>query len=830
VPTGVPIDVLTLPRPAERLPTGRRQRRTLVSWPAAGWRGLSWVQRLLGGYYGLYVLWYFMSGATGEVRTFVSDVAYLPLGVAGVVLSVLAAVRVPHRRDRTVWLLIALALAFRTWGDGAWWWLEAVRHTAPFPSVADVGYFGFYPVLTVALAAMPVRPQSRRASVGNLLDVLAMVGGAFMVIWYLVLGAALQNGIDSLEQAINVGYPVWDLLLMLAGGRILLRGTDPRWTVRARWLITGALCFIVADIGFSYLSGLAGFTGGGWLDLFWIGALLFFALAAASRPRSGVVQESLLVRQVHLLPVAAIVASYAVVAKVGLHLPLFPVGGVLLIDLLITLVVVARQLVAVAEHRDLAARYRQTAVIDALTGVASRSHFLEQAEGVLARHHPDRCAVVMIDVDLFKTVNDVHGHLVGDTALQTVARHLQQTVRTGDLLGRFGGDEFVALLIDLDLDQAAAVIARMNDVHRLQVAGRPLSLSVGWACHGGTLTALLGRADTALYAAKAAGRGRAVAAHQLVAAPAAPALASAAATTLPTGWRGTRRTDFGAVGAEVIPPEPSDAPTATGTAARQQRELRAAITHDQLTLHYQPKIDVASGAVCGVEALVRWCHPEQGLRYPDTFLPLIESAGLMPALTDRVLALALDQLLAWQRDGLPLLTVAVNLSASSVTDPALPARIAAALGSRGLPGSVLTVEITEQCLINDRTQASHVLAGLRDHGVRISIDDFGTGYSSLAYLRDLPIDELKLDRAFIAPLADDARAAAIVRSTIELSHALGVPIVAEGVEDQTTCDELTRYRCDIVQGYHLARPMPPGQLAHWLEQRRTDQAAAPRST
>jgi diguanylate cyclase (GGDEF)-like protein len=480
------------------------------------WRATSWLQRALVGYYGLYVLWYLASGTTGRLRTAVSDGAYLPLDAAGIAVSLLAASRASRRRDRSVWLLIALALTLRLWGDAAWFWLEAVRQSDPFPSVADIGFFGFYPLLTLALALVPVRAQSRRASVGNLLDVLAVVGGAFMVIWYLVLGAALEDGVSSLGQLLDVAYPLWDLVLVLAGGRVLLRGTDPRWTVRARWLIAGALLFVLGDTGFGYLAGLDGFTGGGWLDLPWIGALLCFALAAGTRPRTTATRDGALAGHAHLLPVLAVAGSYAVVARVALHLPLFPVGGVLLSDLAITIVVVGRQLVAVAEHRDLAATYHRAAVTDSLTGVASRSHFLEQAASVLAAHPAGRCAVVMVDLDHFKSVNDVHGHLAGDAALRTVAAHLRASVREADLLGRFGGDEFVALLVDLTQEQAAGVVDRMTEVSGLPPGGRPLSLSVGWACHGTTLDELLGRADTALYAAKAAGRGRAVALHDLV--------------------------------------------------------------------------------------------------------------------------------------------------------------------------------------------------------------------------------------------------------------------------------------------------------------------------
>ena len=485
--------------------------------PAAGdRRGWSRLQLGLCLYYLLYVGWFFFSGATGHLRTFISDGAYLPLGATGVGLALWVAWRSGRGRDRTVWLLLALALAFREQGDGSWWWLEAVRGQAPFPSVADIGYSGFYPVLIVALALMPTRRQSRRASIANLLDVLAMVGGAFMLIWYLVLGAAVQAGFDTLEHGLNISYPLWDLLLLLVAGRVVLRGSDPRWTVATRWLIAGACSFVVADIGFGYLTSLSGFTGGGWLDLFWVGALLCFALAATSRAGASAATVDA-DRHAHWLPVLAIVASYAVVARVAVGLPLFPVGGVLIADLLITVVVVVRQLVAVAENRALAVRYRAAAVTDALTGLASRGHFLSQAEEVLAVHSNRRCAVVMVDVDHFKTVNDAHGHLAGDAALCAVAAHLRSTVRAGDLLARFGGDEFVALLIDVDTAGAAAVLTRMAAASStLRSEGTPLSLSIGWACSGASIATLIARADVALYAAKTAGRGRAVGAHDLI--------------------------------------------------------------------------------------------------------------------------------------------------------------------------------------------------------------------------------------------------------------------------------------------------------------------------
>jgi len=569
----------------------------------------------------------------------------------------------------------------------------------------------------------------------------------------------------------------------------VLRGSDPRWTTPARWLIAGACLFVTADVGFGYLSSSGGFTGGGWLDLPWIGALLCFALAATTRPptvRPSTVNAG--ERYTHLLPIVAIGASYAVVVEVGLDLPFYPAGGVLLADVVITVVVVARQLLTVTAHRDLAVRYRHVAVTDALTGLSSRGHFLAESEQLLARYS-GRCALVMVDVDHFKQINDSREHLAGDAALKVIADHLLHASRSGDLLARFGGDEFVLLLVDLDETQAADAVTRMVTPSSAMTRHGGLSLSIGWSMDGRDVADLLGRADTALYAAKAAGRNRAVAAHDL--------------------------TDL--AGAETVDAHPGRT-SVTGDAApaRELAALAAAIGSDQLVLHYQPKVATATGRVTGVEALVRWWHPDQGLRYPDTFLPLVEEAGLMPALTWWVLEEALDQLRAWRAEDLPELTVAVNLSASDISDRGLPDRIRAALAARDLPGHVLSLEITEQTLIDDRTQAGQVLQELRAHGVRISVDDFGTGYSSLAYLRDLPVDELKLDRAFIAPLADDARAAELVRAIIDMAHALGMVIVAEGVEDHVTHAELTRLGCDLLQGYHLARPMPAAHLAHWL--------------
>lgn len=258
---------------------------------------------------------------------------------------------------------------------------------------------------------------------------------------------------------------------------------------------------------------------------------------------------------------------------------------------------------------------------------------------------------------------------------------------------------------------------------------------------------------------------------------------------------------------------------------RTLQELRAAVADDQLELHYQPKVDIATGGLAGVEALVRWNHPTRGLLYPDSFLLLAEEAGLMNDLSNRVLALALDQAALWQSRGDPL-SVAVNLSASSLIDADLPERVFSMIKERRLPASALVLEITEDFMMPDRRRAREILSRLHEGGIRIAVDDFGTGYSSLSYLRDLPINELKLDRSFLVSMSEDPRAAALVAATISLAHGLGLIVVAEGVEDRRALDQLSRYGCDQAQGFYISRAVPALVLDQWRVLRR-QAAAAP---
>jgi len=426
---------------------------------------------------------------------------------------------------------------------------------------------------------------------------------------------------------------------------------------------------------------------------------------------------------------------------------------------------------------------------DSLTGLVNRRGLYTDGQSRLAKTPGRRRALLLLDLDKFKEVNDSLGHHAGDQLLVEVGTRLRGQLRGGDLLARLGGDEFAILLEDAGYEEAASVAENLRGrlAEPFTAPAGPSAVgtltlhstvSIGIARFpddGPDLSALLRKADIAMYKAKTSGEG-----HHVY----------------------------------------SDTDNADGAARlRTIDELQDAITSDQLILHYQPKVNLDTGDVHAVEALVRWDHPTRGLLYPDAFLTLVEVSGLMRAMTRLVLEMALDQAALWQGQGQDL-TIAVNLSASSLVDDDLPDEVSTMLAARGVPPGALQLEITEEFLMADHDRARSILTRLRDGGVQISVDDFGTGYSSLSRLREMPIDELKLDRSFVLPMADDARAAALVASTIALAHSLGLRMVAEGVEIEVAYAELKRLGCDQAQGFLMSRPLPAAELDHWLSNRR----------
>jgi len=423
---------------------------------------------------------------------------------------------------------------------------------------------------------------------------------------------------------------------------------------------------------------------------------------------------------------------------------------------------------------------RHQALHDALTGLPNRLLLHDRlAQALRAARRTERpLALLLLDLDRFKEVNDTFGHHVGDGLLRQASPRLQRLLRASDTVARLGGDEFAVLLPNDGGEAALGVAAKLRaaldapfvvEGHTLAVG---VTIGVAFApAHGDDGPTLLRHADVALYTAK---RGRlGVAAYD--------------------------------------PARDTHSPERLALVA----DLRRAIDAGQLRLHYQPKVDLAGERLRGVEALVRWPHPTQGLIPPDRFIPLAEQTGLITRLTRQVLRAALRQRRAWARVGLPLV-MAVNLSMADLQDPDLPEIIGGLLRTYEVPRGALRIEITESMVMVDTGRALATLATLAELGVRAAIDDFGTGYSSLASLKRLPVDELKIDRGFVREVAHDATDAAIVAAAIGLGHGLGLRVVAEGVEDRAAWDRVAALGCDTVQGYYVSPPLPAAAFQRWL--------------
>jgi diguanylate cyclase (GGDEF)-like protein len=430
-------------------------------------------------------------------------------------------------------------------------------------------------------------------------------------------------------------------------------------------------------------------------------------------------------------------------------------------------------------------RLRFQAHHDNLTGLPNRTALYQRVVRVVGsvRAFGGLAGLLLIDLDRFKEVNDTLGHDQGDRLLRDVADRLRGALRRGDTLGRLGGDEFAVVLHDLP-DRAGAVELASRLLRALEepfvVRGVTVQLeaSIGVALcpdHGTDVTALVRRADVAMYEAKR----------------------------------------------EQARVRVYDAARDPYSPARLQRigELRTALARGELVLHYQPKVSVDGGDVTGVEALVRWEHPRHGLLAPAEFLPLAERTGMMGDLTRWVIDAALGQARRWQDDGIEV-PIAINLAAANILDVALPDHVAERLAHWGVPGKLLTCELSEHTVMADPRRAHEVLDRLRALGVRLSLDDFGTGHSSLSYLKRLPLDEVKIDRAFVSGIVGDVNDMLIVRSTIDLARNLGLEVVAEGVEGADVLDHLRTLRCHEAQGFHLSRPLPADALVDWLAGRR----------
>ena len=454
-----------------------------------------------------------------------------------------------------------------------------------------------------------------------------------------------------------------------------------------------------------------------------------------------------------------------VIGLVGLWMSLFPIA--------MGVARVLRRQVEENEH---------LAMHDTLTGLPNRNLFKDRLDQALSRstrsgHHT---GLLFLDLDRFKEVNDALGHRQGDELIKLIAHRLVSAVRDADSVARLGGDEFAIIVPDVSNSSTLVVVAeRFTELLREPFEINDITVnveaSIGVALypdHGEDADTLMQHADIAMYAAKDGGL------------------------------------DYAFYSAE----SDSNSPVKLALAG----ELRRALDNDdELVMYYHPLVDLHTGDVTGVEALIRWNHPTRGFVYPDDFIPLAEQSGLIRPLTLKALDLSLAQCRRWHDQGLDL-RVAVNLSARNLREPDLPDRVAALLRRHGVPASHLELEVTESGLLSDPDYANTLLCRLSALGIHLALDDFGTGYSSLSYLKNLPVNQLKIDRSFVNNMSEDATDAMIVRSVIDLAHNLGLNVTAEGVETLTQLDHLANLSCDTIQGYHLTKPLPADEIASWV--------------
>jgi diguanylate cyclase (GGDEF)-like protein len=423
---------------------------------------------------------------------------------------------------------------------------------------------------------------------------------------------------------------------------------------------------------------------------------------------------------------------------------------------------------------------------DSLTGLPNRLYFKDQLAHAVAQAHRDRqrFALLFIDIDHFKRVNDSSGHAAGDQVLAEAAVRLRRCVRETDIVARLAGDEFTLILADLKTSRepqtvAQKVMAAMSSPFVTTGHEHFLNASIGIAVYpddGTTAEELLRNADTAMYRAKESGRGRFVYFEEAM-------------------------------------------NTAAVARVRSERDLHHAIQRGEFVLHYQPQLDLHSGNISGCEALLRWRHPERGLVAPDQFIQLAEETGLIEPLGEWVLRQACDQLQRWRAEGIKVPRMAVNVSVRQFRQKNFIESVARIVGESGIPPAMLEIEITESLLLDTTTAVDEMLGDLKAIGVRIALDDFGTGYSSLAYLKRFPVDIVKIDRSFVKDLPSDEGSAAITGAIIGMAHALGKKVVAEGVATPEQLRFMRRLRCDFIQGYHLSAPVDAADFVALLRER-----------
>ncbi len=711
------------------------------------------------------------------------------VGVFELVTSALCLWRALGTRRRIVPLMLGLGILSWSIGDTVLAAESAGGATPSVPSLADLFWLGFYPIFYVALVLLARRHLGRVGPATFLDGAVAGLGAAALCACFAFNTILHSVGGSPTTVATDLAYPIGDLLLLMlaVGGTAMISGRkDPQWI-----LIACAIgCTAVGDtFNLFASSGATSHLGVIVNGVAWPVAILLISAAVWVRPR----QASSLLRNGapgFLLPGLGACAGLVILLVDTLH-QVTPVAiGLATATLLI---VGVRLTLSVRSLRLLTEKRHRQAITDDLTGLGNRRQLFNLLDAFFADHaDPEtverRLSLLYVDLDHFKEINDSFGHSAGDELLRQLGPRLMTHLRATDTLVRVGGDELAVLVMDTDATYAATVAQRIIDELERPFALDALSVRVG---------ASIGIAN-------------------------APADASDSASLLRCADLAMYRAKVGPLPYETYQHELDD----DGNRLRLVDELREAILDGRLEVHYQPQVDLVTGQVSAMEALVRWPHPRLGLIPPLDFIPLAEEAGLMHSLTAFVLERAVAQCAAWRAAG-ETVTVSVNVAATNLLDSGFSQSVMTALARHNLPPEFLILEITETMIIRDFDMCKPVIEQMRALGLGVSIDDFGAGVTSLAHLGSLAVSELKLDRSFLTRLAtgDTERNLALVRATIALGHKLNMRVVAEGIEDVDALNLLAALGCDLAQGYFTGRPLPANQVD--LHDRSDDLSSSP---
>lgn len=719
----------------------------------------------------------------------IDDLTILGLSTYATVCAALAA-RTAVGRTRTAWTAMAVALGAWAVADLIWFLCEYVLYVDPFPSPADFFYLAFSVLAVPAVLTMaPFDASSRQqARLRIVLDGVTVALCSFLLAWILALHRVYETyRDDTLAIALALFYPVADMVILAVAVAVWAR-VENRQRAVLGVLVFAFGVMTLTDSAFAYAVAEGTYASASPIDIGWAVSLVAICAAALLSRRIPPPR----IRTVPVPSNVALLAPYVPLLLAGtVGPPLIMTGLESFVIQAIVVAVCLRQSVAAWENRQWLRAAAEQALKDPLTGLANTTLFHDRlSHAMMLRARDDRPVMVaLLDLDDFKFVNESVGHPAADRLLRHAGRRIAAGVRPGDTVGRIGGDEFV-LLLEGDVDDSHAVLQRVVGTfdEPFTVDGQQVSIrsSVGIAVASPdepdvSAGAMLQRAEIAMHAAKHSRSAR-VRTFDIHMTSEDPDAGDAADT------------------------DTDRVPVAGAAKVRLLGELRRAVDNGDLGLAYQPMVDLRTGRIIGVEALLRWPHPELGELSPGTFMPLVREHGLMRPVTDLVIDKVLDDAAQWVAAGAQM-PVAVNLFAPSLRDTRLPGTLGKALAVRNLPAEVLTVEITEDLVLNDLDAVTRVLEQLRALGIRVAIDDFGSGYSALSYLRDLVIDEIKLDRSFIASVTGDHRAATVVSAVIDLTHGLGMTVVAEGIEDAATARWLRDSGCDTGQGFFFGRPI-----------------------